>query len=91
MNIYNITICQCNNKYSLEKLTLYLLKKNIISCVNIINNIESMYIYKKKIKKEKKHILLINNINKNQKLYIKNICSIKDIQIINIKIKHTQK
>ncbi len=48
-----LIICNIPNKETLLKTKEILLKKKIVTCINVINKITSFYIWKNKIKKKK--------------------------------------
>ena len=56
-----------------QKIAKILLKKNLVACVNIYKNIDSFYVWKKKINKSKEVILMGKTIKKNQNSIIKQI------------------
>ncbi|OGE83722.1 MAG: hypothetical protein A3B23_02005 [Candidatus Colwellbacteria bacterium RIFCSPLOWO2_01_FULL_48_10] len=52
-------------KAEAKKIALYLLKRKLIACANILGPIESMYHWKGKIADEKEFVLIAKTINKN--------------------------
>ncbi len=56
-----------------QRIAKILLKKNLVACVNIYKNIDSFYVWKKKINKSKEVILMGKTIKKNQNSIIKQI------------------
>ncbi len=52
-------------KVEAKKVALYLLKKKLIACGNILGPIESIYPWKGKIANEKEFILIVKTLNKN--------------------------
>ena len=53
----------CGPKKDAEILAIKLIKSNKAICVNLIKNVESFYMERKKIKKAKELILLIKTMN----------------------------
>jgi len=53
-----ITYIICKNKNEAKKISKHLLKKRLIACGNIIQNVESLYWWKGKIVNDKEVILL---------------------------------
>ena len=56
-----------------QKIAKILLKKNLVACVNIYKNIDSFFVWKKKINKSKEAILMGKTIKKNRNSIIKQI------------------
>ena len=49
-----------NNEQDARKIANFLIEEQIVACVNIIPNVESIYKWKGKIEEEKEFILLFN-------------------------------
>jgi len=56
-----------------QRIAKILLKKNLVACVNIYKNIDSFFVWKKKINKSKEVVLMGKTIKKNQNSIIKQI------------------
>ena len=53
----------CGSKKSAEMLAIKLIKSDKAICINIIKNVESFYMERKKVKKARELILLIKTMN----------------------------
>tara|TARA_B100000700_G_scaffold263782_1_gene301127 strand:- start:46 stop:246 length:201 start_codon:yes stop_codon:yes gene_type:complete len=55
----------CSKRKEASKIAGFLLKKKLIACANIINNIESIFFWKGKIRKSKEVLVVGKTMNKN--------------------------
>lgn len=72
MKYITITITTPNKKIT-NKIIKVLLSQNLVSCVNIISNIESVYWWKNKINKKKEYLLICKSIKSNFEKIVKKI------------------
>ncbi len=66
-----LILCTTSNIKNAKKITKILLKKKLISCANIIENIQSYYLWNKKIKKEKEIKIIIKTFSILKKIVYK--------------------
>ena len=60
-----IVFCTCKNNQEAKKLANALLKAKLVACVNIINNITSIYIWNKKLEQSKEVLMIIKTSSVN--------------------------
>ena len=68
-----IYFCTVPTKEEAIKIAKYLVEKKIVACVNILENILSIYTQKKNIEEEKEFLLIIKTNEENSKLLIQTI------------------
>ena len=71
MNNINFFYIISANKKEAEQITKKLLVKKLIACANVVNNVNSFFLWKNKIKKSKEVIIFGKTISKNPKKIIK--------------------
>lgn len=69
-----------NSALVTNNIVKYLLINKYVSCVNIIKNNTSNYIWKEKIIKDKENILLIKTIKENEKVVYNSIKALHDYE-----------
>ena len=62
-----------NNNKTKNKIINNLLKRKLASCINIIKNISSIYLWENRIVKDKEEILLVKTLLKNEKMIYETI------------------
>ena len=54
-----------NNEEDAKKIANYLIEEQIVACVNIIPNVQSIYRWKGKIEEEKEFLLIAKTVDEN--------------------------
>jgi len=73
-----------NNEQDARKIANYLIEEQIVACVNIIPNVESIYKWKGKIEEEKEFILLFKTVDENVDKAIKRIKELHNYELPDI-------
>ena len=55
----------CPKKKEAQKIATFLVKKKLVACANIINNVESVFSWKSKVVKAKEILVIGKTMNKN--------------------------
>ena len=63
----------CSKKKEAHKIAAFLVKKKLIACANIINNVESIFFWEGKATKSKEILVVGKTLNKNVQKIIKNV------------------
>ena len=73
-----------NNMQDARKIAKFLIEEQLVACVNIIPNIESIYRWKGKIEEEKEFILIAKTVDENVIKTIKRIKELHNYEIPDI-------
>lgn len=57
--MYSIVLCTCKNEKEASRIALSLLKGGLAACVNIVNNVKSLYRWKGRIESGKECMMII--------------------------------
>ena len=71
----------CSKRKEASKIARFLLKKKLIACANIINNLESIFFWKGKIRKSKEVLVVGKTMNKNVQKIIKGVKKIHSYEV----------
>ena len=63
----------CPKKKEAQKIATFLVKKKLVACANIINNVESVFSWKSKVVKAKEILVIGKTMNKNVQKIIKSV------------------
>ena len=63
----------CPKKKEAQKIATFLVKKKLVACANIINNVESVFSWKNKVVKAKEILVIGKTMNKNVQKIIKSV------------------
>ena len=63
----------CPKKKEAQKIATFLVKKKLVACANIINNLESVFSWKSKVVKAKEILVIGKTMNKNVQKIIKSV------------------
>ena len=63
----------CPKKKEAQKIAIFLVKKKLVACANIINNVESVFSWKNKVVKAKEILVIGKTMNKNVQKIIKSV------------------
>ena len=61
----------CSKKKEASKIAKFLVKNKLVACANIINNVDSIFLWKKNIKQVKEVLIVGKTMNKNVQKIIK--------------------
>ena len=71
----------CSKKKEASKIAKFLVKNKLVACANIINNVDSIFLWKKKVKKAKEVLIVGKTMKKNIQKIIKNVKKIHSYEI----------
>ena len=71
----------CPNKKEAHKIASFLVKKKLVACANIINNVDSIFTWKGKVIKAKEILIVGKTMNKNVQKIIKNVKKLHSYQV----------
>ena len=71
----------CPNKKLASKIATFLVKKKLVACANIINNVDSVFSWKGKIAKTKEILVVGKSMNKNIQKIIKNVKKLHSYEV----------
>ncbi|MAV56027.1 MAG: divalent-cation tolerance protein CutA [Candidatus Pelagibacter sp.] len=63
----------CPKKKEAQKIATFLVKKKLVACANIINNVESVFSWKSKVVKAKEILVIGKTMNKNVQKIVKSV------------------
>ena len=63
----------CSKKKEASKIAKFLVKNKLVACANIINNVDSIFLWKKNIKQVKEVLIVGKTMNKNVQKIIQNV------------------
>ena len=63
------------------KIATFLVKNKLVACANIINNVDSVFTWKDKVKKTKEIMIVGKTMNKNVQKIIKNVKKLHSYEI----------
>ncbi len=63
----------CSKKKEANKIATFLVRKKLVACANIVNNIDSVFTWKNKVTKTKEILVIGKTMNKNIQKIIKNV------------------
>ena len=70
-----------NKKIILRKIANKLIKNKLVACVNLLNNVDSFYLWKGKVVKDKEYIMLLKTIFEKEKAVYDEIKSIHTYEV----------
>ena len=73
-----------NDEQDARKIANFLIQEQIVACVNIIPNIESIYRWKGRIEEEKEYILIAKTVDENVNKTINRIKELHNYEIPDI-------
>tara|TARA_Y100001970_G_C14184915_1_gene832009 strand:+ start:53 stop:367 length:315 start_codon:yes stop_codon:yes gene_type:complete len=71
----------CPKKKEAHKIAEFLVKSKLVACANIINNVESIFTWKKKISKSREVLVVGKTMNKNVQKIIKTVKKIHSYEV----------
>ena len=71
----------CPKKKEAYKIAEFLVKKKLVACANIINNVESVFSWKSKVVKAKEILVIGKTMNKNVQKIIKNVKKLHSYEV----------
>ena len=71
----------CPKKKEAHKIASFLVKKKLVACANIINNVDSDFIWKGKVAKAKEILIVGKTMNKNVQKIIKNVKKLHSYEV----------
>ncbi len=63
----------CPKKKEANKIAAFLVKKKLVACANIVNNVDSIFNWKGRVVKSKEILVIGKTMNKNIQKIIKNV------------------
>ena len=71
----------CPEKKEAHKIASFLVKKKLVACANIINNVDSIFSWKGKVIKAKEILMVGKTMNKNVQKIIKNVKKLHSYEV----------
>ena len=71
----------CPEKKEAHKIASFLVKKKLVACANIINNVDSIFSWKGKVIKAKEILIVGKTMNKNVQKIIKNVKKLHSYEV----------
>ena len=71
----------CPKKKEAHKIASFLVKKKLVACANIINNVDSVFTWKGKIKRAKEVLIVGKTMNKNVQKIIQNVKKLHSYEV----------
>ena len=71
----------CAKKKEAHKIASFLVKKKLVACANMINNVDSVFIWKGKVAKAKEILIVGKTMNKNVQKIIKNVKKLHSYEV----------
>ena len=71
----------CPKKKEAHKIASFLVKKKLVACANIINNVDSVFIWKGKAAKAKEILIVGKTMNKNVQKIIQNVKKLHSYEV----------
>ena len=71
----------CPKKKEAQKIATFLVKKKLVACANIINNVESVFSWKSKVVKAKEILVIGKTMNKNVQKIIKSVMHLHSYEV----------
>ena len=71
----------CSKKSEAYKIATFLVKNKLVACANIINNVDSVFTWKDKVKKTKEIMIVGKTMNKNVQKIIKNVKKLHSYEV----------
>ena len=71
----------CPKKKEAHKIASFLVKKKLVACANIINNVDSVFAWKGKVIKAKEILIVGKTMNKNVQKIIKNVKKLHSYEV----------
>ena len=71
----------CPKKKEANKIARLLVKKKLVACANIINNVDSVFTWKDKVLKTKEILIVGKTMNKNVQKIIKSIKKLHSYEV----------
>ena len=70
-----------DKKTVLQNIAKRLLKEKLVACVNILSNVDSLYIWKGKVVKDKEYIMFLKTTSVKEKLVYKKIITLHNYEV----------
>ncbi len=71
----------CPKKKEAHKIASFLVKKKLVACANIINNVDSVFIWKGKVAKAKEILIVGKTMSKNVQKIIQNVKKLHSYEV----------
>ena len=71
----------CPKKQEANKIARLLVKKKLVACANIINNVDSVFTWKDKVLKTKEILIVGKTMNKNVQKIIKSVKKLHSYEV----------
>ena len=71
----------CPEKKEAHKIASFLVKKKLVACANIINNVDSVFTWKGKVAKAKEILIIGKTMNKNVQKIIQNVKKLHSYEV----------
>ena len=71
----------CPKKKEAHRIASFLVKKELVACANIINNVDSVFTWKGKVTKAKEILIVGKTMNKNVQKIIKNVKKLHSYEV----------
>ena len=71
----------CSKKKEASKRAKFLVKNKLVACANIINNVDSIFLWKKNIKQVKEVLIVGKTMNKNVQKIIQNVKKLHSYEV----------
>ncbi len=71
----------CSKKKEAHKIAAFLVKKKLVACANIINNVDSVFIWKGKVSKTKEALVVGKTMDKNVQKIIKKVKKLHSYEV----------
>ena len=71
----------CPKKKEANKIAAFLVKKKLVACANIINNVDSIFTWKGKVTKASEILIVGKTMNKNIQKIIKNVKKLHSYEV----------
>ena len=71
----------CKNNFEAKKISSSLIKKKLIACGNIIGNVNSLFLWNRKVNQNKEVILIGKTLKKNERKIIEIVKSIHSYSV----------
>ena len=71
----------CSKKKEASKIAEFVVKNKLVACANIINNVDSIFLWKKNIKQVKEVLIVGKTMNKNVQKIIQNVKKLHSYEV----------